>query len=339
MRTQALSALLLGGLLVLTATGQGNTVPKTTEVKKATLEDDIARAVRTHPDVQVAEAEAKLANAKLEQAKLAVAQRVAAAKREKDKVASDLATAKSRLDLVQASLNATKAQLDRIQQLHKSGAAPATEVRPVEAEYEKAKLAVLAAEQSMVAEKAKLAEAEAAYDSLVGRSTSSTGALLQLDHELENERIKVFARLLDSARKTKAVPLTGTVADRIRAAMAKRITFECKGISLERAVEELKKSSGLDVIVRIPNSGITSQATFTFAKQELPLSAWFELIHDEMTNYGDPKSAGKIDWFVREYGLTFSEYGRPDGAMSLGEFLKDIREVSEKPKADPQPKK
>src|SRR5687768_11295835 len=62
---------------------------------EGSLEEAIEQALRTNPDVRVAEAEAQVAQAKLAQAKLTVAQKVAAARAaiERDRLAVKLAEA------------------------------------------------------------------------------------------------------------------------------------------------------------------------------------------------------------------------------------------------------
>lgn len=335
MRMQALKALFLGGLIALTAAGQErktDTKPAP-EKKGATLEDDIARAVQSHPDVRVAEAEAQLANAKLQQTKQAVAQKVAAVKRDKDRAANELLLSKSRLEVVRRSMDLVQKHLERMMQLQKAGNVAATELAMAERELDKARLPVLAAEQEVEASKAKLANAEAEYDALVGKAAADKDtAKLQriLEYQLANERLLV--RNFRDSRKDLAAP-TGSVPDRIRTAMAKRVAIEVRNVPLNAVVEGLQKAAGLDVIVRFPKD---MAAKFTFAKQELPLSAWFELICDELADDVDPKSGGKVEWYIRDYGLTLSEYGRPEGAMSLSEFLKTGTPETEKPKVEPK---
>jgi hypothetical protein len=356
MRMRVLSGLLVSGLWALPATGQGNPAPRTNEVKTVSLEDDIARAVRTHPDVQVAEAEAKLANAKLEQAKLAVAQRVAATKREKEKAVAVLAATKSRLELVNHALESSKARLDRIQQLAKNGAVPLTEVRAAEAEYENAKLAVLTAEQAMVTEKMKLAEAEAAYDALVGRSTTAaakaaTSSLLLSLYESQWERSNAAALLLEY-QKTKTVQLTGTIADQLRQSLDKPVKISAmKGADLDTAFSAVLKAAGVNGIVRVPTAEQPkvrrNALVIDVAAGEFTLGSWLQLLTDQTNDAlqiidRDPtiRRAARYDLYVREYGLLVADPElAPKDAPTLDDFWRRHREITEKPKADQQPKK
>lgn len=327
MRTQALSGLILGGLLALAATGQTPGSPKPAEPKKATLEDDITKALRAHPDIQVAEAEAQLANAKLQQAKLAVSQRVTAAKAEKEQAAVEVLMAMRRLESLRRTADVTGKQYEGMRRLGNQVAT--TEVAQLELAFDKAKLAALEQEQVIELAKAKAAAAEAGYDALVGKAAPKpTSVVARLD---EAQQKFLDASLLEYRRSALLHSKPGSVAERLRTALAKSVTFEAKGMSVASVVHALKTAAGLDLMVRTP--GANESYTFTFEKQTLPLAAWLELLRDEYATRLVADEAKKLDWYVREYGLSFSPSGRPEGAMTLSEFTKAVQQEADKPKA------
>lgn len=336
MRSALVSAALVG-LLALAAGGQPPppSMPKAPPPKLPTMEDDIAKALRTHPDVLVAEAAAQLANAKLQQSKLAVAGKVMAAKREKDRAKLDVGLAGTRVQAAQKVADAAAKHFDETKMLQKNAVVSAAEVQLKELAFEKAKLAVVEAEQTLQGAKLALSAAEADYDTLIGASpaTKATGLVMIFqDGQWKAERTEV---LLDANHNTKLVlndVKPGSVADKLRTALTKPIAHECKGESFDDIAQALKAKAGLDVMVR----SRVETFRFTIAKQELTLAAWLEFLRDEYANRFVGDEAKKSDWYVREYGLSFSTNGRPEGALTVGEFVKAM--TTEK-KAEESPKK
>ncbi len=329
MRTTVCSTLVLGILLALTAGGQPPPPAKPAE-KKSTLEDDIARAVRTHPDVMVAEAEAQLANAKLQQAKFGIAQQVAAAKREIDRLKGGVGLAQRRIEAVKSVYDQTRIELDQMKQLQKNAIVSAQEVQLKETGVAKAKSLLLEAEQAVEIAKAAQAAVEAEYDAIVGNTPLTklpvVGPLF--DPMVGPANAKAYYEVLLYVTDLKP----GSVAEKLRTALNKPVTFGCDNLTMPDIVAGLKKVAGLDFTVR--TSGIPLLHC-EFEKQELTLSAWLQLLEDEITKASPPDAVRKPTWYVREYGLLFSMEGRPEGAMTVGEFTKAVRD-EKKPDAAPK---
>ncbi|QEL16090.1 HlyD family secretion protein [Limnoglobus roseus] len=334
MRTTVYSGLLLGGFLAVVALGQPPTPPppKPAESKKESLEDDIARALRTHPDVAVAEAEAQLANAKLQQAKLGIAQKVATAKREKDRVKGDVGLALRRIEAAKAVADLARLELDNTKQLHKNAVVSAQEVQSKESGYAKAKALLMEAEQTLEIAKSAAAAADADYDALVGITLLTKlpvmGALFVNDKGTTADRPIIHTYLKLSQTDVKP----GSVADKLRTALAKPVTFGCENLTMPDIVDAIKKAAALDFPVRMSGIPLLHCA---IEKQELTLSAWLQLLEDELAKDSPLDDAKKPTWYVREYGLLFSTAGRPEGAITVGEFLKALRDEK---KADTAPK-
>src|SRR5947207_303988 len=109
MRTRVLSGLVGLGLAVGFAGGQPPPDKKPEEKKplgvelkfaKDSLEEAVAQALKNNPDVRVAEAEAQVAQAKLNQAKLAVAQKVTTAHLALDRARADVKVAEATFNRV-----------------------------------------------------------------------------------------------------------------------------------------------------------------------------------------------------------------------------------------------
>lgn len=331
---------LLCGLLTLTAVGQ-----PPAPAKKESLEDDIARAVRTHPDVQVAEAEAQLANAKLHQAKFGIAQKVTAAKREKDRLKGGVGLAQQRILAAKAVFDGVQLELDNTKRLNKNGVVSVQEIQSLESKAAKAKAELMEAEQALEIAKAAQAAGEAEYDALVGNTVLTklpvAGALFSDPRLAAGEPTKVlpYAVALPNLKP-------GSTADKLRTALSKPVGYECKDEQLSSVVTALKDAAGLNgMIIRTSadlgtiTEGMQVRLTkLTFGRQELSLAGWLELVRDDLSiQYGSVygSKAYKIDWYVREYGLLLSTTGRPEGALTLGEFLRAVRDE----KADAAPKK
>lgn len=324
MRTQALSAIFLGGLFALSASGQGNTGPRTTEVKKAaTLEDDIARAVQSHPDVRVAEAEAQLANAKLQQTKQAVAQRVAAAKREKDRAAEELTLAKKSFE---AAFIASAKIGEQLKTLRMLGAATGKlEMIQLETTFQQYEVTKVEHERAMAAAKAKLATAEAEYESMAGKAADEMAVI---------RKEQVPKPVVTYAPQIKP----GSAMDQLRLSMHKSVKLEAmKSVDLATVYATLLKAADVDCVVRIPiieDPKITKEVVkIKLPAGELSLATWIQLINDDTTEYliylkddQGLRRPKRYEIYVREYGLLLVDPdSAPEDAYKVADFAKYYR--------------
>ncbi len=327
------SLLLLGTLLVPAARTQSKNTPlkevpakniPKEQPKATTLEDDIAHALRTHPDVRIAEAEMQLASARLEKVKLEIAQRVATVNRERQQAVAFIQAQRFMLESSAKQVGISKQKLELFHQSRIKGSGVTNEdISKAEAEYEAARLKVLMAEQQLESAKVQQAEIEAVYNTMVGKSKPLDQKVDLIQNVTE---LRLVPTLLNSNPEQHAVLLNyylklkqpaGSIPERIRIRLDRMITFECEDVPLEAIVLSFKEKAGLDFMVRIPKSLNT---TLSFPKQELPLSAWLQLIRDDLCD-GGGVAPRKFEWYIRDYGLTLSEYGRPDGAITLDEFI------------------
>ena len=258
--------------------------------------DDLAVALADHPDVQIAEAKLKIAQAELTKVKQAVALRVAAARTYVEEV-------KARLDEAQAKLKAARE-------------------RPIDKpDRQTENVALLTG--MVESAKRSLAAAEAELQSASGRVMRSTraaaGAQIPLDER--------YIMIADQTGQPKAALYP--VADKLRELLDKPVKVGgLSKVSLQQALDALQTATGTDLMFRsaLPNFDPAvpppqNSIVLSVPAGERPLRAWLDLIGDEYR--GRATGVAAFDVYVREYGLVWQlTSAAPPGAGKLSAVVR-----------------
>lgn len=268
--------------------------PQDTPKVKSPLDEKIAAALKNHPDVKAAEAKRLLAEAELEQAKLAITQRVASA-------VSKVELAKARL------IEAEEAAIIYDKILKMGGAASEIE----KAQYAKARPGLIAA-------KAELAAAELELQQLVGKGGASEPKPADVPKaEAVNPKLP-----------------SGAVADKLEIAVLMIFALNFKDMEMNKAFEGLMTAAKLDdVAVRgiklLGGDHLKTPPKFDKLIGRNSLDGWVQLFVDELN--GNQKGLpdelkGKYDVYIREYGLLVERVDNaPKDAITLTEFARAVR--------------
>jgi hypothetical protein len=260
---------------------------------KSQLEDWLEQALKSHPDIKVADAKLRAALAEMEQARGQVMQKVLALYHA--------------IQAQKATADRAAAELARLEALHKSGSVQ-SDLRD-------------AARANLVAAQAKLAELQAQADQLTGKTATSVLLRDMAEHSLHRaewtaERV-ALARWVIRSELTDPVlaarPTAGPMADRIRKALDRTVTEEFNGKDLATVVTELKRHAD-DVFLQV-RPGVTGDRPFTANFREVPLGAVLQWLEDTL-----PSGCRVV---VRDYGILIAqEKDVPRGAIPLAEFWK-----------------
>lgn len=260
----------------------------------------VASALKSHPDVKVAEAKRAVAVAMAEQAKLAVSQKVPA-------VFAKLQAARVKVQGAEDNLRRMAAQ-------GKGGSLVS------EQEVERANHEVQLA-------KAELAAAEAELKAVTGGGTRAESDPAAATTTV---RLKTFMRAMSDARAAPA----GSAVDTLRAALDKPVKLDLKETDLPAALGQVLKAAGADgLTVRgLTNFGpqlLKAPPRVQAFSGEQTVVAWLQMLLDDFNR--DPRNlppelSGRYDLYVREYGLVLSKVDlAAKDAVSLTEFAKLVR--------------
>jgi hypothetical protein len=302
--TLGLTALLFGVSFAMAQPGpekppEGKTSdPKKSEAKKSALEEMLEQALRNNPDIHVAEAKVREAEAEFVRTRLLVTQKVVALT--------------ASLDVARKTADEAATRYQKLVELRaKTGSVAAEEVRQAALVMQTAK-----------AEVAKL-EAELPY--LIGKAPVDSATERGLRWLRESARAEqnaeqshqYYALLLARAHAEWAENAKGPEADKLRAELNKRINFVCEGKSNYEALTELAKAApGVQFQVKggIPNA-FPEGGRMLANMRDVPLGAVLEYFEDALPDYS---------FHVREYGLLLVPAGQrvPTGAIPVREFWK-----------------
>lgn len=287
--------------------------------------DELGAILANHPDVQIAEAKLRIAQAELAKVKQVLAQQVT--------------TARVRLDGAKAALAAAEADVKRLQGPN----ATANGVTQLEVERADAAAAVA---------KAAVAAAEAELKTFTGGPQPANWAVLTSDTRVQFAPQPVEALAYQSNR---AAP--SPVADKLRELLDKPVTLDlpadAKLAAVCNTLSAALAPSGLSL--RAPVLGPADEAVTAGAplQGQRPLALWLEVVADTFSNRtvavttaetttagrgGQTQRSvsymdlGRREFFVRDYGLLFTDAQRaPTGAVPLATFLRQ-------PKVEPPAK-
>jgi hypothetical protein len=312
------AALLIGSSLALAQRPASDKGPRPPEAKPKldqkpaakSLADLLAEALKSNPDIRVAEAKLQEASAELERSRLKVTQKVVAAYHG--------------LQAQKAEVAAAEAGLARAMQLFKTGARAIS------------KAELDAARQQLLLAKAKLAALEAELPYLLGKQA------LQKEDKALAERYRRLLYLYNiklaqrawGDEETVVDPLTrqrflralqpprGTVADKLKKALDKAVPLKFEKMPLNEVLQFLEdKVKGVSFHIVSSKRGMEKKL-ISLDLKEVPLGAAIQAIQD---------SAPGLRFVVRDYGVLVTwENKLPPRALLLEDFWKGAA-AKEKP--------
>jgi hypothetical protein len=269
--------------------------------EKLKLGELLDKALKDNPDVRVAEAKVREAEAELNRARLLVAQKVM--------------TFSAALDAARKAAEEAEARMKRINQLRTTNLASAEEAKEAETVLARAKAA--------------LAKVEAEMPYLIGKQSAATyGAevdyfrALQLQgfgeartHADEEVSAALALRWLAQHQAAGSV-LSGPVPEKIRKALDKPISVDFKSVPFVDVLQNLQDLTGINIRNQISDRYKDGNPPITLKLQELPLRAVLQALQDEY-----PEGAlnmGGLRFVVREYGIlvTFGNKLPPGAALA-----------------------
>jgi hypothetical protein len=266
---------------------------------KSALEEALAKALKDNPDLRVAAAKFHEAEAELSRARLLVMQKVVTQYRAREQA--------------QAAVKAAEPKLARMRDLYAGRAID--------------KALVDEAEAKLVDAKAKLAAVEADMAYLLGKAPERPGPAAASQFSEAERAFREALRLLGEAH---VVPVKGPMADKVRAALDRRVSFSFKGDSARTVLAALqKKAGGIHIgAVRVNNDEWSTNVTAELT--DVPFGGALQLLADKLPDY-------RI--VVREYGLLIAPKDRvPPGAVPLHEFWRGGGSADKPGVAKPAPK-
>jgi hypothetical protein len=301
----ALAALLS---LAALAAAQSPTRPPSTgaaadgkPAEKSGLETAMEQALKNNPDLLVAAAKAREAEATLNRARLQVTQKVVAAYQA--------------VEVAKATARVASAQVERLRELQRrvKGSVSADEVTK--------------AERELAASRARQASAEADMNYLLGKSAaklSRTGQVLRYQtlgvtyqplgvtgvwgHRFSTDSFDPFSPSTAlGKRKAVAIP----AADKIRKTLDRRVSVTFTDLPARDVLKEiLKLTEGLHIQASTKDPGWDEKITARLTNA--PLGVVLQLLEDALPDHCV---------VVRSYGLLIARKGAaPAGAVSLEEF-------------------
>jgi hypothetical protein len=312
-KTLALAVVLAGGGI-----GLGEPPVKDKKDKaapgKSKLEEMLAEALKSNPDIRVAAAKLAEADAELNRTRLQVTQKI---------VALHYA-----IDTQKKAVEHQERKVKRFQELAKRAAISAEDYAEVE--------------QALTLAKAKLAELESQMPVLLGKAPGMTERDAKLDallRELEKGRLEtenalaLYQLTLRLATKDWEIAkdprkADGPVAEKIRKALVKSVELNFKDARVKDVVDDLQSHFGLNIKL-VEDTRAPLPEKITMRLETVPLGAALQCLEDSLPYY-------RI--VVRDYGLLITHrQSIPPGATLLYEFRKQLKEATPRQGAKNRP--
>jgi outer membrane protein TolC len=329
----ALLALLLGGA----ATADPPTDPKkpAPEKKPSQLEELIAQALRDNPDIRVAEAKTREAEAELNRVRLQVIQKVVAHQHTVETLQGGVRVAEASLAAAQAKLKFAEAEFSRTTELKKQNAISPSDLDASRAKVETARANLETAKAALQSAKADLAKAQAELPYLLGKANKddkqSDAAKRALEEwfkanpsDLNTLTAKaLYARSIEQAAaawQAAALP-RGTAADKLRQALDMTVNLDVHQQPLDQVLSYLQAKAGVSIVPKLSGEALTKP--YSFHLDKIALGAVFQAVED----------VTGVQFGARDYGILVSD-PLPPGVKRLHDFWKE----SDKPKAGEEKK-
>ena len=277
------------------------------------MEEVIANALRSHPEILVAEAKLAGARADLELAKLTLSQKIVRAKGRLDAARQTVASADEEFKVIQA--RSRDGNVDGLTLYATNGKLLTSKIQFKEAEAEW-----------------KMYEPPAAAKKVDAPNYINPFGAPVIEDSL--------MRAMLSMSPPVAVPsLAPTDVDRERYKflMTPLKLKKVVKVDLIQAIKFLQPQSGLKgLTLRVPNDvgtdTVKDPPLIEWDDGEMSAVSWLQLFADQFNqqqaNRLPQEAVGQYDWYVREYGLTFQKVAsKPIGALTLAEFLKTMRNL------------
>lgn len=275
---------------------------KEQSLEKMTLEEMLALALKNNPDLRVAEAKLREAEAELNRTRLGVVQKIIAFR--------------AGLDAARKTVADAEARLKRLQQLRANHAVAAEVVDEATA--------------ALAVAKFELAKLEAEAPLLLGKAQGldllrrlDFGSLFDVDGSRES-RVQPGGTDL-SPPGTRPAPLPASVAAKLREGLEASVRIPAGDASLYDLLENLERQvDGLNFrnalrTLKDPNPTLTLKA-----RERVPVRAVLQMIEDEISEPG-------VRFVVREYGiLVVPADAVPPGSLLVQDFLRgDTRDAAD----------
>jgi hypothetical protein len=331
----AVLALLLGGAAMADDPAKPADPKKPAEEKKPSqLEELIAQALRDNPDIRVAEAKTREAEAELSRVRLQVIQKVVAHQHTVDTLESAVRGAEANLTLAEAKAKLAETEYQRM--LNLKNAVTPSDLDAARAKVDQAKADLTSAKAALQAAKADLAKAQAELPYLLGKGNKDDKDaaklktieelmyLQRIAHESETAR-GLYALSLAQAElalKTADLP-RGTVAEKLRKALDTPVSlkFGPGEVPLDDILAFLKQKAGTPIVETLPRNLIGTK--FSLSLENVPLGAAFQAVED----------VAGVQFAVRDYGILVSDK-LPTGVKRLHDFWKEPEKTADKPKGN-----
>ncbi len=251
--------------------------------------DDLSAALANHPDVQIAEAKVRIAQAELNKAKLLAAQQIT--------------TAQTKVKRAQEQVERYRVEFERVRKLPAEKRLTATELED-------------AVKQSVQVNES-LAVAEADLRAVSGVTTTARYELLDVGTD---NMYTLYRRVAGSETLSIPSPPAGSTADKLRALMTKTVKLAATTATPADYLRSLFTAGGSDLLVQSRLLEIGGEKG-PFPAGEKTVSAWLEQFQDMLN--GGLRPEAHCQFYVREYGLLFcAPKDAPRGAVRLTEFLR-----------------
>jgi hypothetical protein len=270
-------------------------------LEQMSLEELLTQALKNNPDLRVADAKVREAEAELNRVRLQVTQKVV--------------TARNAIKSQEAKVAAAANTLRRVQQNADKGLTSKEEVQT--------------AELLLAGEKAKLSELEAELPYLIGKSAQEAGRDPDVD-----AHVAAGLRWLASQQERKTP--SGADAEKLRKALEKPISVQFKKSKLQDVLSFLNDGHGITFLdstnldtlskrlVTLDGKAATPPE-ITLTLKDTPFGATVQALQDVTPG---------LRFTVRDYGILVTYYGDlPSDALSVHDFLKSDG-GKEKPKQE-----
>jgi hypothetical protein len=284
-----------------------------------TLEDMLNKALKDNPDIKVAEAKVREAEAELNRVRLQVTQKVL--------------TFHHTREAQKAAVKVAENEVARGRKLQKDAVMPQEVLDQMEDRLAQAK--------------AKLAEIEAEMPYLVGQQAGKVLSVALLTTQTFDREVKIWDAATGKQMVTAgrwwtgyfgqpdlppgSQPLAGTMLDKIRKALDTPVTAEYNAQSITQILNDLQKKVP-DISFHILTN--FNQPLSLKMQGQMPLRAALQLLEDTCSVMSTQE---RYSFAIREYGVLFTMDNRiPPGAIRLHDLQREkaLAESDKQPAGD-----